>query len=95
VKLAHTHTHTHTHTHNAHRLGGVDKSGFGYGGTGKRSNNKQFESYGETFGLGDVIGCLLDLDAGTIAWRCVRVCGCELRVCLHFIPSIHTNMKII
>lgn len=26
---------------------GTDKYGFGFGGTGKKSNNKQFDSYGE------------------------------------------------
>ncbi|RZF40737.1 hypothetical protein LSTR_LSTR014356 [Laodelphax striatellus] len=41
---------------------GTDKFGFGFGGTGKKSNNKQFDSYGEPFGMHDVIGCYLDLD---------------------------------
>lgn len=41
---------------------GTDKSGFGFGGTGKKSNNKQFDSYGESFGINDTIGCCLDLD---------------------------------
>ncbi|XP_046473772.1 ATP-dependent RNA helicase Ddx1 isoform X1 [Neodiprion pinetum] len=40
---------------------GTDKFGFGFGGTGKKSNAKQFDSYGEPFGMHDVIGCLLDL----------------------------------
>lgn len=26
---------------------GTDKYGFGFGGTGKKSHNKQFDSYGE------------------------------------------------
>lgn len=26
---------------------GTDKFGFGFGGTGKKSHNKQFDSYGE------------------------------------------------
>jgi hypothetical protein len=50
---------------------GMDKQGFGFGGTGKKSNGKQFDSYGEAFGLHDVVGCLLDLDDMTISWRCV------------------------
>lgn len=33
-----------------------------FGGTGKKSNNKQFDTYGEPFGLNDVIGCYIDLD---------------------------------
>lgn len=41
---------------------GTCKSGFGFGGTGKKSNCKQFDDYGETFGLKDVIGCYLNLD---------------------------------
>ncbi|XP_063218219.1 ATP-dependent RNA helicase Ddx1 [Bacillus rossius redtenbacheri] len=45
---------------------GTDRFGFGFGGTGKKSNNKQFDSYGEAFGMHDVIGCYLDLDSGTI-----------------------------
>ncbi|XP_017877954.1 ATP-dependent RNA helicase Ddx1 [Ceratina calcarata] len=45
---------------------GTDKFGFGFGGTGKKSNAKQFDSYGEAFGMHDVIGCLLDLSKGEI-----------------------------
>nr|XP_037271589.1 LOW QUALITY PROTEIN: ATP-dependent RNA helicase DDX1-like [Rhipicephalus microplus] len=45
---------------------GTDKQGFGFGGTGKKSFGKQFDSYGEPFGMHDVIGCYLDLDNGSI-----------------------------
>nr|CAH7755595.1 unnamed protein product [Callosobruchus chinensis] len=45
---------------------GTDRNGFGFGGTGKKSNNKQFDNYGEPFGKSDVITCLLDADAGEI-----------------------------
>ena len=45
---------------------GTDKFGFGFGGTGKKSNAKQFDNYGEAFGMHDVIGCLLDLQKGEI-----------------------------
>ncbi|XP_030750639.1 ATP-dependent RNA helicase Ddx1 [Sitophilus oryzae] len=41
---------------------GTDKFGFGFGGTGKKSNNRQFDNYGEAFGKNDVITCLIDLD---------------------------------
>ncbi len=41
---------------------GTDNQGFGYGGTGKKSFAKQFDDYGETFGINDVIGSLIDLD---------------------------------
>uniref|UniRef100_F1KXS1 ATP-dependent RNA helicase n=1 Tax=Ascaris suum TaxID=6253 RepID=F1KXS1_ASCSU len=47
---------------------GTDRNGFGYGGTGKKSTNKQFDNYGTSFTLGDTIGCLLDLDKGTMAF---------------------------
>ena len=49
----------------------MDKHSFGFGGTGKKSHDKQFDTYGEPFGLHDVIGCLLDLDAATVSFRCV------------------------
>lgn len=42
---------------------GTDKYGFGFGGTGKKSHAKQFDNYGESFGMHDVIGCFLDLDS--------------------------------
>ena len=41
---------------------GTCQFGYGYGGTGKKSNNRQFDSYGGPFGKGDYIGCYLDLD---------------------------------
>lgn len=40
---------------------GTDRFSYGFGGTGKKSNNKQFDDYGEAFGIHDVVGCLLDL----------------------------------
>ncbi|XP_078450511.1 ATP-dependent RNA helicase DDX1 isoform X2 [Lampetra fluviatilis] len=45
---------------------GTDKFGFGFGGTGKKSNNKQFDTYGESFTMHDVVGSYIDMDAGTI-----------------------------
>ncbi|XP_067930064.1 ATP-dependent RNA helicase DDX1-like [Watersipora subatra] len=47
---------------------GTDKHGFGFGGTGKKSNNKNFDDYGEAFGQHDVIGCYIDLDSREIAY---------------------------
>lgn len=41
---------------------GTDNQGFGYGGTGKKSYARQFDDYGETFGINDVVGSLIDLD---------------------------------
>lgn len=45
---------------------GTCKYGFGFGGTGKKSNSRQFEDYGEPFGKSDVIGCCLDFDRAEI-----------------------------
>jgi ATP-dependent RNA helicase DDX1 len=50
---------------------GTDKGGYGFGGTGKKSNNRSFEAYGEEFASGDVIGCCLDhsaADTVRISW---------------------------
>jgi len=41
---------------------GTDKFSFGFGGTGKKSHNRNFDDYGEAFGKSDVIGSCLDLD---------------------------------
>lgn len=35
---------------------GTDRLGYGYGGTGKKSNAKQFDDYGSAYGMNDVIG---------------------------------------
>ncbi|KFG42411.1 SPRY domain-containing protein [Toxoplasma gondii GAB2-2007-GAL-DOM2] len=35
---------------------------WGYGGTAKKSFSRKFENYGETYGVGDVIGTIIDLD---------------------------------
>lgn len=40
---------------------GTCRNGYGFGGTGKKSNNRQFDDYGEAFGKNDVIGCYIDL----------------------------------
>lgn len=47
---------------------GTDNMGFGFGGTGKKSNNNQFDNYGQAFGLQDTIGCLLDLTKNEISF---------------------------
>jgi ATP-dependent RNA helicase DDX1 len=47
---------------------GTDRFSYGFGGTGKKSNNKQFDDYGEAFGINDVIGCLIDLQRGEISF---------------------------
>ena len=44
---------------------GTDHEGWGYGGTAKKSNNRQFSDYGQIFGEKfDIIGCILDLQTG-------------------------------
>ncbi|VUZ40001.1 unnamed protein product [Hymenolepis diminuta] len=47
---------------------GTDNDSYGFGGTGKKSHRRQFDDYGESFTLNDVIGCYLDLDNRTISW---------------------------
>ena len=47
---------------------GTDAHGFGFGGTGKKSNNKVFTDYGQSYGKGDVIRCEIDFDNGTISF---------------------------
>lgn len=47
---------------------GTDRFSFGFGGTGKKSHNRQFDDYGEAFGKNDVITCLLDLERNEISF---------------------------
>ena len=48
---------------------GTDKLGYGFGGTGKKVHGGQYVEYGGGgYGRGDVIGCGLDRDAGTVAF---------------------------
>ena len=35
---------------------------------GKKSHNRQFEDYGESYGQNDVVGCLLDCDSHSISY---------------------------
>lgn len=44
---------------------GTDKYGFGFGGTGKKSHNKQFDSYGE---VRDDEGIWFDSSFGRLTW---------------------------
>ncbi|CAD5217936.1 unnamed protein product [Bursaphelenchus xylophilus] len=55
-------------TLNANLNLGTDDQGYGFGGTGKKSHAGNFEDYGESFTLGDVIGCFIDLDFGQISF---------------------------
>lgn len=47
---------------------GTEHKSFGFGSTGKKSWNRQFEDYGEPFDDGDVIGCLIDREAKAISF---------------------------
>ncbi|XP_075984261.1 ATP-dependent RNA helicase Ddx1 [Anticarsia gemmatalis] len=47
---------------------GTDRFGFGFGGTGKKSNSKNFDDYGGAYGMNDVIGCQLNLNNGEIRY---------------------------
>ena len=53
---------------NSHGELGKDKQSFGYGGTGKRSHAGEFADYGVRFGKGDVVGCCLDWEQGSISY---------------------------
>lgn len=47
---------------------GTDRFSFGFGGTGKKSHNRQFDDYGEAFGKNDIITCLLDLERSEVSF---------------------------
>ncbi|XP_075717202.1 ATP-dependent RNA helicase DDX1 isoform X1 [Rhinoderma darwinii] len=47
---------------------GTDKFGFGFGGTGKKSHNKQFDNYGEEYTMHDTIGCYVDIDNARVKY---------------------------
>ena len=47
---------------------GTSRGGYGFGATGKKATSNQFTDYGVSFGVGDVIGCTLDLDAGKVSF---------------------------
>ena len=47
---------------------GTCKFGYGFGGTGMKSNSRKFEKYGTAFSKGDVIGCYLSSDKHEISF---------------------------
>ncbi len=70
---------------------GTDKHSFGFGGTGKKSHNKSFESYGEEYGKGDVLGCMLDADAHNISFS---KNGRDLGVAFQLPQHLHGNVSV-
>ena len=47
---------------------GTSPGGYGFGGTGMKSHSRKFEKYGEAFGKGDIVGCLLDWNKKQISF---------------------------
>jgi len=47
---------------------GTCPNGFGYGGTAKKSNSKQFVDYGSPYSEGDCVGCYLDLATNQVGF---------------------------
>lgn len=64
---------------------------WGWGGTGKKSHNNNFADYGGQFKAGDVIGCVVDMEQGTISYtKNGQFCG----VAFDNVPAAasHTGM---
>lgn len=47
---------------------GNEEGSFGYGSTGKKSNKKKYEDFGEPFEAGDIIGCMLDREKQAVSF---------------------------
>eukprot|EP00485_Elphidium_margaritaceum_P000842 CAMPEP_0202690932 /NCGR_PEP_ID=MMETSP1385-20130828/5800_1 /ASSEMBLY_ACC=CAM_ASM_000861 /TAXON_ID=933848 /ORGANISM="Elphidium margaritaceum" /LENGTH=795 /DNA_ID=CAMNT_0049346271 /DNA_START=21 /DNA_END=2408 /DNA_ORIENTATION=+ len=55
---------------------GTDSQGFGYGYTGKKANDGNFDPYGQQFGAGDYVGCYIDFNTRSISFTLNGVdCG--------------------
>lgn len=63
---------------------GETKGSFGYGGTGKFSTDSKFVDYGEKFGIGDTILCLVDLESKPLASLEFSKNGKRLGIAKHF-----------
>ena len=61
---------------------GEEPLSFGYGGTAKAAVNCKFNSYGVTFGVGDVIGCFVVSYSTFIARR-------NVYLYIHFLPRLY------
>ena len=48
---------------------GTDNNSFGFGGTGKKSHANTFTDYGITFGLNDIIYCIIDYNHYNISFQ--------------------------
>lgn len=70
---------------------GTDTFGYGFGGTGAKSNNKNFEPYGESFGLHDVIGCTLNWAGRHGAEMSFSKNGRDLGVAFALAPAVQAQ----
>lgn len=66
---------------------GETKHSFGFGGTGKFSNECRFTNYGEPFGVGDTIVCSVDLENKTRACISFFKNGKWLGIATYFDPA--------
>lgn len=64
---------------------GTDSQSYGYGGTGMKSHDGVFVSYGVPFGLNDIILCYIDYDIGYIGYM---VNGQDLNRAFDISPSV-------
>lgn len=68
---------------------GTDKDGYGYGGTAKKSNDRQFLDYGCEFGEKfDIVGCIMNLNSGEMSFtKNGRHCGVAFKIPLAKLES--------
>ena len=59
----------------------MDAIGYGFGGTGKKSNKRNFETYGKPFQLNDTVGFV------------VVVSGCVCCVCCVWVGKVEESGK--
>ena len=65
---------------------------YGWGGTGKKCVNGSFVDYGTSYGVGDAITCLLDLEARTGTWWFVWCARAVFKTFLVASVSIRENV---
>ena len=72
---------------------GEDPFSYGFGGTGKTSQNSKFSDYGTSFSTGDVVGCFLDLTADPITVS-YTVNSCQYGVAFQIDPRALDNRPL-